>query len=142
MQQNDDKQHLHLLSIFHYVVAGLTALIFCIPILHFTVGLGIVISSLTQPQSDSGPGLLFGLMFALIGGSVVLMGWAFAICIAMAGYFIAKRKQYMFCLIIAGIQCTFTPFGTALGIFTLIVLIRPSVKDLFMPAAPKIHQAV
>jgi hypothetical protein len=31
----------------------------------------------------------------------------------------------------AGVMCIFMPFGTVLGVFTLIVLLRPSVKPLF-----------
>jgi hypothetical protein len=31
----------------------------------------------------------------------------------------------------AGIECVFMPFGTVLGVFTLVVLTRPSVKPLF-----------
>ena len=143
MKQNDDEQHLHLLSIFHYVIAGLTALVSCIPIIHFTVGMGILITSITQPQqSEAFPGALFGLMFAVIGGSLILLGWAFAICTALAGRFLVQRKHYLFCMIIAAIQCAFTPFGTVLGVFTIIVLIRPSVKAMFAPTNAEIPQAV
>lgn len=134
MKQSADEQHLQLLSIFHYVVAGLTALFACLPIFHFTIGIGLFITGLTQPQeSDEFPMALFGLMFAVIGGSFILLGWIFAICIALAGRSLATKKRYMFCLVMAGIQCAFTPFGTVLGIFTILVLVRPSVKELFMP---------
>jgi hypothetical protein len=34
----------------------------------------------------------------------------------------------MFSLVIAGVQCMFAPFGTALGVFTIIVLTRDSVR--------------
>jgi len=37
----------------------------------------------------------------------------------------------MFCLIVAGIICIFMPLGTILGVFTIIVLVRPSVKAMF-----------
>ena len=37
----------------------------------------------------------------------------------------------MFCLVIAALLCMITPFGTVLGVFTIIVLVRPSVKLLF-----------
>jgi hypothetical protein len=37
----------------------------------------------------------------------------------------------MFCLVMAGIQCIFMPFGTVLGVFTIIVLMRNSVKEAF-----------
>ena len=36
----------------------------------------------------------------------------------------------------AGIECIFMPVGTVLGVFTIIVLVRNSVKALFgMPVA-------
>ena len=133
MENDNDEQHLHLLSIFHYVLAGLTALVSCFPIIHFTVGIGILIQGLTQPsQGGAFPGVMFGLVFAVIGGSIVLLGWALAVCIAMVGRALAQRKRYTFCIVIAAIQCAFTPFGTVLGVCTLIVLARPSVKALFM----------
>ena len=35
------------------------------------------------------------------------------------------------CMTVAGIQCILMPFGTILGVFTIIVLTRGSVKELF-----------
>ena len=37
----------------------------------------------------------------------------------------------MYCLVMAGIECLFMPFGTVLGVFTIIVLMRESVKEMF-----------
>jgi hypothetical protein len=31
----------------------------------------------------------------------------------------------------AGIECVFMPFGTVLGVFTIIVLVREDVKAMF-----------
>lgn len=64
----------------------------------------------------------------------MLVGWAFAVCVILAGRFIVRRKHYIFCLVIASLNCLFMPFGTILGVFTIVVLIRPSVKALFMPS--------
>jgi hypothetical protein len=33
--------------------------------------------------------------------------------------------------VMAGVECIFAPFGTVLGVFTIIVLMRESVKQLF-----------
>ncbi len=62
---------------------------------------------------------------------VVLAGF-----IAAAGYYLSKRQHYTFCLVMAGVECIFIPFGTVLGIFTIIVLARPVVKALFEPGEP------
>jgi len=128
---NQDEQHLQILSIFHYVVGGLSGLFACFPLIHFVVGIGIVISSLTEKSGAGGPPLFLGLFFVIFAGSFIFFGWAFAICVILTGRFISQRKNYMFCLVMAGVECIFTPFGTVLGVFTIITLVRPSVKDTF-----------
>lgn len=130
MNQYEDEQYLKLLSIFHYVVGGIAGLFACFPIIHFAIGLSMLMSSFTR-SAQNGPPAFFGLLFTLIPGGIILFGWVFAICIILAGRFISQRKNHMFCMVIAGIECTFTPFGTVLGVFTIITLIRPSVKELF-----------
>jgi hypothetical protein len=37
----------------------------------------------------------------------------------------------MFCLVMGGVECLFMPFGTVLGVFTIIVLMQEPVKQLF-----------
>ncbi len=134
--QTDDEQYLRVLSIFHYVVGGLAGLFACFPIIHFTVGVAMLVASLSAPR-EAFPMTLFGLFFTAIAGSIILFGWAFAICTILAGRFLARRTRYMFCLVMAGVECIFTPFGTVLGVFTLIVLLRPTVKAFFgIPSAP------
>jgi hypothetical protein len=68
--------------------------------------------------------VLFGLGFALVI-------WALAVMMIIAGNKLSRHKSYMFCLVIACIECVSTPFGTILGVLTIILLSRPSVKELF-----------
>jgi hypothetical protein len=44
----------------------------------------------------------------------------------------------MFCLVMGGVECLFMPFGTVLGVFTIIVLMREPVKQLFGVNPPAI----
>ena len=60
-----------------------------------------------------------------------LIGQAIAVCMILAGRFIARRKRYWFIFIMACIECALFPFGTVLGVFTIITLSRESVKTLF-----------
>ena len=130
---NEDAQHLRLLVIGHYVAAALTALLACIPLIHLTVGLMFLFNP-PPPPPDGGPfpAEAIGVVFALIGGAFVLGGWAFATCIFVAGRSLAARKRYYFCLVMAALCCAFFPVGTALGVFSLMVLLRPSVKEMFL----------
>jgi hypothetical protein len=129
---DNDAQHLRMLAIGHYVAAAITGLFACIPLIHVTIGLFFLLNPPPPPPGgEAFPAQLFGLMFFLIGGAFVLGGWALAAAIFVAGRSLVARKRYVFCMVIACISCAFFPFGTVLGVFSLIVLLRPSVKALF-----------
>ena len=133
---NQDQEHLRLLSIFHYVCAGLAAFFSCIPGIYIIVGLVFLFAPESLGPSKDQPPPFFGLFFILFGGIGMLVGWTLAACLVYAGRCLSQRKHYTFCLVMAGIACLFMPFGTILGIFTIIVLVRPTVKPLFNVANP------
>jgi hypothetical protein len=127
---NQDQEHLRLLSIFHYVVAGLGALIACIPLIHLTVGVLMVTGRLADGRNPPPPAL--GWILVGLGAAAVVAGWTFAALIARAGRCLARRTHYTYCLVMAALLCVLcSPFGAVLGVFTIIVLLRPSVKALF-----------
>jgi hypothetical protein len=132
---NKDLDNLKTLSIFYYVVAVLIALFACFPIIHLIIGLSFLTGAIPEPPSRPNepdfPVKLFGLMFTIIPLIFIIGGWALAICAFIAGRKLVKQQSYVFCLVVAGILCTFMPFGTVLGVFTIIVLMRDSVKELF-----------
>ncbi len=131
---NQDLEHLRLLARFHYVVAGLAALAACFPLIHLTIGLLLIFSPETLehgPRQNATMDLIGGIIFVVIGSVFVLAGWTFATCVFLAGRNLARRRCYTFCLVMAAITCMFVPFGTVLGVLTLLVLVRPSVRPLF-----------
>jgi hypothetical protein len=127
---DQDREHLRLLTIFYYVCAALEALFGCIPIIHLVLGV-VMIAKPDIFGGNNPPPAFLGYLFAIMGGAFVLAGWALAFCTFLAGRFLSQRKHWLFCLIVAGASCAFTPFGTALGVFTFIVLLRPGVKAMF-----------
>jgi len=134
-----DTEQLNLLAIFHYVVAGLGALFSFFPLLYTTIGAIFIFAArhgTTKPGEDLPPEFL-GWIFALLGSLLFLMGIAMAICILIAGRSLALRKRYSFAFVMACIECLFIPFGTILGVFTIVVLSRESVRALFSKATPK-----
>jgi len=125
---NQDLDHLRLLSIFHYVVGGMAALVACIPFIHFILGLAMTAGWF----DDADPVLpVVGVFLMVFSGIVILLGWTFAVCLVLAGRKLAVRQNYTYCLVMAALSCMFMPFGTVLGVLTIIVLVRPSVKLLF-----------
>lgn len=141
---NQDTEHLRLLAIFHYVVAGLAALFSLFPLIYTTVGAIFIFVARhgTPKPGDELPPEFLGWIFVGIGSFLFLLGIAMAICILIAGRSLALRKCYSFALVIACIECLFVPFGTILGVFTIVALSRESVKALFsgtqMPASSSV----
>jgi hypothetical protein len=136
---DQDDQHLQLLSIFHYVLGGLIALFSLFPVFHLVMGLGMVTGSFPAEGPEDVDMLRWmGGMFTCFAAAFMLGGFALAGCAIAAGSFLAKRVRYTFCLVVAGVECVFMPFGTVLGVFTLIVLMRDSVKAKFgQPLPPR-----
>lgn len=130
-----DADHLRLLSIFHYVVAGITALFSLFPLIHLVMGLAIVTGHLpmeSEQGNDPFDPRLFGWFFVAFAGAFIAGGLTLAGFMAYAGRCLAQRRRHVLCMVVAGISCCFMPFGTVLGVFTLIVLLRPSVKAAFV----------
>jgi len=135
MSAEEDLQHLKLLSIFHYVVAGITAAFSSMFLIHAGLGLAVLLRPAVL-DGKNGTDPIGGWMFLVLGCAAVTFGWTLATCIGLAGRYIAKQRHHTFCLIMGGVEAAMcSPFGTVLGVFTIVVLLRPSVKQLFRSAA-------
>ena len=126
-----DLEHLRLLSTFHYVVAGVAGLVALFPILHLVFGILIVTGRLPPGGHNGAMPVAFGWFFIALAAFFIICGLSFSICLAVAGRFLARRVNYMYCLVMAALACGFMPFGTVIGVLTIIVLQRDSVKQLF-----------
>jgi len=135
---NRDKEHLQLLAVFHYVIAGLATLFCLFPLLYSILG-GFLLYAANHPgpSNQEPPPAVLGWVFIVLGTLFFLAGVAMAICILIAGRSLALCKRYSFALVMACIECLFIPFGTILGVFTIVVLSRESVRALFSTAAAR-----
>ena len=131
---NTDVEHLRLLSIFHYIVGGLAAMFALFPVFHLAIGIGMVAGRFPDPTEQRDM-QLFGWLFVAMAAMWMLAAVTYAVCLVLAGRFLARQADYTFCFIMAALSCAFMPFGTVLGVFTIVVLVRPSVRQLF-EAAP------
>jgi len=127
---DNDREQLTLLSIFHYIVAGIIGLFSCFPIFHLVLGLSMLFGAFGHGPEAPPP--VIGLFFAGFAGVIMVLDWSLAVVTAVSGYFLAKQRHRMFSLVVAGISTIFMPFGTILGVFTIVVLMRPSVRELFL----------
>ena len=101
------------------------------PVLILAMGIAMVDVPFGNAENTNSPPAFFGWIFIIFPAIFILCGLALALCIAIAGRQLAHNRRYIYCLAIAGIECIFIPFGTVLGVFTIIVLMRPTVKELF-----------
>ena len=86
-------------------------------------------------QKNSPPPAEFFQIFQwlyVVCGVLLLVG---GIANLLSGLWIRARKNRAFSLVVAGIDCIQIPFGTALGVLTIIVLMRDSVRETYAQSA-------
>jgi len=125
----EDEKYLDLLAIFHYVVGGLTAMVACFPLIHVAVGVAMILGELDGPHPAPAG---IGWIFIIFPGMLILCGWAMAIAIIVAGTKLKSRTSHTYCVVVGAIECMFMPFGTVLGVLTIILLMKDSVKQMFV----------
>ncbi len=125
---DQDEEHLKLLSILYYVWGGLIGFFACFGIIYVVAGGALIFASSLAPN---GPPAAVGAVFAVFGILFVLLMGAIGGLTIWTGRNLAQRKRYTFCFVMACISCLSVPLGTALGVFTIVVLQRPHVKQLF-----------
>lgn len=133
-----DSEHLQLLSIFHYVWAGIGALFSCLGLLYLAMGVGLAFLSISQLANTNAPPAFLGGIFAFLGGMIVILGWTYSALLFYSGRCLSRRKHHTFCMVMACFSCLQVPVGTALGVCTILVLQRPSVRELFQPGRTSI----
>ena len=131
-QRKVDDDHLNLLSIFHFVGGGLAF----IGILFLLVHFAIIHTIFTNPNLWKGqnqmppPAFLmpiFGFVYLFMAVWFVTSG----VLNVMSGFFLRARKCRTFSIVVAAIDCLHIPLGTVLGVFTLVVLMRDTVRELY-----------
>lgn len=120
-----DSEHLRLLGLLGYIYAGLQCFFGLFAAVYMAAGLFVVGNNEPMGWVVVGFGALMGI---IIFGCAVLS--------FLAAKWIAQGKNWLFCIIVSGLHCASFPLGTALGVFTIIVLNRPGVKAWFVSKRP------
>ena len=138
-QRTIDLDHLKLLWIFHFVGAGLALVGMLFLLAHYAMFSVFLASPQIWQHQKQGPPpkeffeafkWLYLILAVWLVGSFVL-NVVSALCIH-------ARKCRALSLVVAAINCLHMPLGTLLGVFTIVVLLRDSVRELYeaQPAAP------
>ena len=133
MSTNNARRYLKLLSIFHYVYGGFLAFLsfFCFFLVF--AGLNMINSPEFYSIEPSGEVMSeeLGYLFASVGAIFGIVAQITAIGIIFSGRFLRRHKNYSYSFLVAFWMSLSVPFGTILGILTIIVLSRESVKKLY-----------
>lgn len=132
----DDKtiEHLNLLAVVHYILGGIGVFFACFPLIYLVLGIAIMTGSMDFPDhgnNNQPPPEFLGVMFAVMGGIFFLLGQALAWLMIYSGRQIKKRQKRTFSFVIACLMCLQVPFGTVLGVFTIIVLNKDETKEVY-----------
>jgi hypothetical protein len=132
-----DANHLQLLEIGFYVSGVMTALRFLwfmLIAVFFTIGgvaASIAAHHAQNGSTDNPPPAIVFFIVAVIFGMIILLSLIFAGLEIYAGRCLKRREHPLLIQIVAALYCLSIPWGTALGVFTFMVLNRPSVRGLF-----------
>jgi len=144
----EDREHLSALSIGHFIMSGLS-LLGAVPILVYGVAgtklMDEIGTDLSMAMGDipgqagadtlgANPNAMLqdlGTLVTTVIVAGVVLAVVSAVHLLVVGIVMRQRRWWTFCYLTGWGECLMFPFGTILGIFTIIVLSRPTVKRLF-----------
>ena len=133
-QQRKDREQLNLLSIFHFVLGGLALLGLGFLALHFMIMRTVMANpAVWKAQPNPPPFSPQDFMHVFVWFYIV-MGFFCVVASGLnflSGLFLRQRKHRTFSLVVAALDCLQIPLGTALGVFTFVILGRDSVRELY-----------
>jgi len=126
-----DREHLKLLSIFHFIVAGLALCALGFLFVHYMMMSHLISNPDLWKNTQNPPPKDFFKIFIwfYFFFGVIFLGAGF--CNLLSGFCLMKKKHRTFSLVVACLNCLQIPFGTILGVFTIIALSRDSVRKLY-----------
>lgn len=126
-QFHRDSEHLKILSICYYVSSGLTLIFALFPAMYMFIGLMFISGGIPSSGSAPPPPQGFGWILFVLGLCMTLVVLTLAVLEFIVARRLVQRRSRVMTMIVAGISCMSFPIGTTLGVFTFIILSRPSV---------------
>ncbi|NMF86263.1 hypothetical protein [Nodosilinea sp. P-1105] len=127
-----DRERLKVLSIFHFIVAGLVLALSLFSLIFVAIGGAVLLDPASLGTTDNDPpAALAGVIFLVIGAAFLLYGFILAVALVLSGRWLRQQKHYWYSVVIACVALLFTPIGTVLGLITLVILLQDSVRELY-----------
>lgn len=129
------QEQLKVLKIFHFVLGGLGIVLSFLPLIYVLMGTIFYSMKDDFPTDTGNPAdqlpKIMSVVMMIVGFVGFVFGLAMAILTIVSGMRISTTTHRNFSIIIAAILCVFFPFGTVLGIFTIIVLSKKEVIEIY-----------
>ena len=119
-----------IVSIFHFVVGGFQILLSSIGIIYMAIGYLIATGAIDSAKSEPPPEVM-GWIFSGLGLVFTVVLLTLGILVLRTGLNFMKKRNRTFCIVIDAILCLMMPFGTIVGIFGLVLLMKPETEELF-----------
>lgn len=136
MTNYKDLEHLRWLRIGYIVHGILFFLIGLFPVAHLVVGVMMLMGAF-EGGKDAPPQFM-GIFFIAIALFIMVGAAVMGVLNLIVARALKTRTRYVFCIVISALNLMFSPVGIVIGIFSLIVLLRESVKQLFDAGAQPI----
>ena len=125
-QRQIDSGHLKVLEVFYYITSGLSLAGLLLLFLHYKF-MSMIFTSTNFPSNPPGglanPFRVF-IWFYLVLGALGLLAGAMNFFTARS---LSRRKHRSFIFVAAILNCLNLPFGTVLGVITIILLMKDTV---------------
>ncbi|OEJ98933.1 hypothetical protein A8C32_07020 [Flavivirga aquatica] len=117
-----------------FLVKGILTLAFSLFFI-FYAGMGLFFSTIIEASDklNDAPFNL-GIIFVIIGVIGIIICVTLGVLTLIASKYIKHRKNYTFIFVISIINCLTGILGILLGVFSLIELTKPEIKELFNKA--------
>jgi hypothetical protein len=127
-----DEEHIRLLVVFHYVMGGFALAGVLFLVLHFYfMNAFFGNEEMWKDAQGSVPPAEFFAMFKWFYAIMAAVFVAACVMNVLSAVFMQRRQNRMYSMVVGGLNCMNMPFGTALGVFTIIILMRPSVQAAY-----------
>jgi cell division protein FtsW (lipid II flippase) len=123
----DHGARLAVLANAHWALAGLVFIAAAVPAFYASLGLDLVFNA-TAPLTSRAE---TGWRILVTGLAWVLLAFAYVLLLITSARALRLRRRYRLVVVTNLLSCLFVPFGTVLGLTTLVVLRDPEVRQQF-----------
>ncbi|MBK9518615.1 MAG: hypothetical protein IPO09_14940 [Anaeromyxobacter sp.] len=121
------------LPLLHHVLAALALVAAVVPALYLYFGVALLSGGFGPDHGPAAPGLAWQVVGGGLAGVLLMAGYA--LLLVSAGRALGGLRRWQLVCATAWLSLAFPPFGTLLGVATLLTLRRPEVRRLFGRAA-------